>query len=517
LRNFGVFGLGPILDPKILKICAAASVIIKIMDKMLTESQISRIFNINPVTLKKLIREGKFPVVTKDSKRPLFDMKTISEWIINNPLIQNDEEVYLKKLEKEWRETSPEVFAALKDIDNKVAAHSNAQKNPKRYNLIKRASKKYGYLYYVRYVDKGKPLPSKWNTHTNILHEAEQFAVENRDRIISAYYAKHALKNGGSVMYAVLEDYYRAGSQYLEKDKNRNRTICEKTRSVYYHFMIDKFIPYLQENSINAFEKITPPVIANFQDHLLAIGLKPQTINRYLSGVNYAFNQLLIKGVIKENAFDRVKSLKEDPKSEKRRGGCFDINIMKGVFATEWEDGPSYLVCLMIYAAGMRNSEIEKMRVNDIIDIEGVHFIDIKESKSEYGVRLVPLHGFVYKALQRSIRRTGKKGDDYIFSAHGGPNQSTFYKKAVCLLMEKLNLSEEDLKKQKITFYSGRHFWKTALNSGGLGEDIEEFFMGHKVSGDVAKNYNHKDKQGRDKLLEKAQEVFVILDKKLFS
>jgi hypothetical protein len=41
--------------------------------------------------------------------------------------------------------------------------------------------------------------------------------------------------------------------------------------------------------------------------------------------------------------------------------------------------------------------------------------------------------------------------------------------------------------------------------------------MGHKVSGDVSKNYNHKDKQGREKLLKKAKEVFTILDKKLLS
>jgi integrase len=483
----------------------------------LTESQITKIFGINPATLRKLIHDGKIPCSYHNSRRPVFDVKTISEWVTNNSIVQNNEETRLNKMRAEWQDKSPELFSALHDMDDKIIIHSNAQKNPKLYSLMKRPCKKYGFLYYVRYVDKGKLVPSKWNTHTNILHEAEQFAVENRERLLNVYYAKHAAKNAGNAVYVILGDYYKAGSQYLEKDKKRCRNICEKTRSVYHHFMVDKFIPYLQDNNVNSFEKITPPVIANFQDYLLASGLKPQTINRYLSGVNYAFNQLLTKGVIKENAFDRVKSLKEDPKSEKTRGGCFEINAMKGVFNKEWEDGLSYLICLMIYATGMRNSEIEKIKGNDIIEIDGVHFIDIKESKSKNGIRLVPLHDFVYNAIQRRIRHTDKKGDDYIFSSHGGANQSTLYKNAVHLLAEKLNISEEELKKQKITFYSGRHYWKTALNSEELGEDAEEFFMGHKVSGDVAKNYNHKDKQGRDKLLEKAREVFAILDKKLFS
>jgi integrase len=396
-------------------------------------------------------------------------------------------------------------------MDQKVIAHSNAQKNPKRYSLIKRPSKKYGYLYYVRYIDNGKLIPSKWNTYTNILQEAEQFARENRDRILSDYHSKHAPQGE---LYSILSEYYKAGSVYLEKDKNRNRELCEKTRSVYYHFMNKKFIRYLQENNIKTFGETDPPVIAKFQDQLLSEGNRPQTINRYLSGVNVVFNHLLITGVIRENPFDRVKALKMGDKSTEARG-CHDIDKIKGVFNTKWDDALSYLLCLMIYSTGMRNSEIEKIRVNDLIEIGKINFVDIKDSKTKNGIRLVPLHNFVYKKIQRYIKQTGKKDEDYIFSDHGGPNQSTLYNQANALLGKKLNLSEDELK--GITFYSGRHFWKTLMSSEGLGDDIEEFFMGHKVSGDVSKNYNHKDKRGREKLLEKAKEVFTILDKKLFS
>jgi integrase len=485
------------------------------MDNLLTENQISKIFNINPITLKKLIREGKIPFANIGS-RTRFDMDTIAAWMVNNPLINNEEEIYLTKIQAEWREKSPEVFAALQAIDLKVIAHSNAQKEPKRYSLIKRPNKKYGYLYYVRYIDNGKLIPSKWNTHTNIRSEAEKFARQNRTRLLSEYYTRHITRNADNKLYSILGEYYKAGSVYLEKDKNRNRILNEKTRSVYYHFMNKKFIPYLKENNIKTFEKIDSPCIANFQDYLLAEGTKPQTINRYLSSVNAVFNQLLITGVIKENPLDRIKSLKTGSKSTSVRG-CHEIDKMKGVFNTKWDDALSYLLCLMIYSTGLRNSEIEKIRVNDIIELNCIHFVNIMESKTKNGIRLIPLHKFVYQKIQRYIKRTGKKGEDYIFSNHGGPNQSTGYNKANSLLAEKLKVSEDELEKQGITFYSGRHFWKTLMNSEGLGEDIEEFFMGHKVSGDVSKNYNHKDKQGREKLLEKVKEVFAILDKKLFS
>jgi integrase len=485
------------------------------MDNLLTEYQISRIFNIDPVTLKKLVCEGKIPFTSLES-RTRFDMDVISNWMVNNPLVEDNEDIRLKRIQAEWQEKSPEVFAALQAINLKVIAHSDAQKNPKRYSLIKRSNKKYGFLYYVRYIDNGRLVPSKWNTHTNILQEAEKYAQENRDQILSEYYSKCAARNANNKLYAILEEYYKAGSPYLEKDKNRNRVLCEKTRSVYYHFMKEQFLSFLQDKGIKTFQEIEPPVIANFQDYLLSRGMKPQSINRYLSSVNCVFNHLLITGAIRENAFDRVKALKMGAKSTEVRG-CHSIDKMKGVFNTQWDDFLSYLLCLIIYTTGMRNSEIEKIKVNDIIELDGIHFVDVKESKTENGIRLVPLHIFVYRNIQQYIEQTGKKGENYIFSDHGGPNQSTLYNNANILLAQKLKVPEDDLEKQKITFYSGRHFWKTLMSSEGLGDDIEEFFMGHKVSGDVSKNYNHKDKQGKGKQIEKAKEIFAILDKKLFA
>jgi integrase len=78
-----------------------------------------------------------------------------------------------------------------------------------------------------------------------------------------------------------------------------------------------------------------------------------------------------------------------------------------------------------------------------------------------------------------------------------------------------LGFDKDALDAQNITFYSGRHYWKTLVNAHDLG-DIEEYFMGHKVSKSVADRYNHRDKQGQKRLLAKAREVFKILDKTLF-
>jgi integrase len=63
----------------------------------------------------------------------------------------------------------------------------------------------------------------------------------------------------------------------------------------------------------------------------------------------------------------------------------------------------------MIYTTDMRNSEIERIQVKEIILIDKIQFIDIPESKTENGVRLVPLHDFVYRKVIRFIRKTTKR------------------------------------------------------------------------------------------------------------
>jgi hypothetical protein len=404
-----------------------------------------------------------------------------------------------------WRSKYPDAFSELKKI-----LETPGKGAPKGYCLSKRPSKRYGFLYYVRYVKDGKEVRSKWNTHTNNLEEAQEFAVKNRDRLLAEYHEKRV----SGKLCAILSQYYAAGSEYLVNDKNRGRSVGKKTRSVYFHFINKIFIPFLQGQGVRYFEEIDLPMVVKFQDFLLAKGNKPQTANKYIGCIQSAFDQLLRRGIVKENVFYKVRTLRTG-KTEKIRG-CHEIDEISGAFSTPWPDTLKYLLALVIYTTGMRNSEIERALVKDIIKIEGCWFFNVQKSKTQNGVRIVPLHDFVYQKISDYISETGKGAEDFIFSYHGMPNQSTLYKSSNLILGGKLGYDREYLEKHKITFYSGRHFWKTLMSAEGLGEDIEECFMGHKVSGDVAKRYNHKDKRGQKRIAEKAKEVFAILDKKVF-
>jgi integrase len=159
----------------------------------------------------------------------------------------------------------------------------------------------------------------------------------------------------------------------------------------------------------------------------------------------------------------------------------------------------------------MRNGEIIRFKIDDIICTEGCRFIEIKVSKTPSGLRLVPLHDFVYHKLKAYASKKN------IAEAVFDKLRSETFSNANKELARRLKVSEEELERENITFYSGRHYWKTLMNSEELGEDIEEMFMGHLVSNNVAKRYNHRDKQGKMRLAMKARQVFTILDQCLFS
>jgi integrase len=395
----------------------------------------------------------------------------------------------------------PTAMKALQIIDHECSE----PRVRKGYNLVKRENKKYGHIYYVRYYHDGRMLPSKWNTHTDRIDDAEKFALENRERLIETYLKMHDSKT-----YELLEDFFQKGSPYLGCEERRNRPLCENTRANYCSVMNKKFIPYLKEKSICAYEEISLQALHDFQDGLLADGMKPQSVNDKLKAVKRVFAYLERKGMIKANPCRELRSITVHQGDREDRG-CYDLEKLNGAFGRAWADRKSHLLCLIIYTTGMRNSEIRRIRMQDIIKMEGCRFINIRESKTANGIRLVPLHEFVYKKI--AAYASEKKEDEFIFK---GATNMTFMKANIALA-RRMKIGEEEARAQNITFYSGRHFWKTLMNSEGLGESVEELFMGHKVSGDMAKLYNHLDKRGKKLTVKKARQVFSILDRCIFN
>jgi integrase len=476
--------------------------------ELLTPTEMAYILEITEYALQALVHGGTIPhtyiqaPATQD-RLLRFDPYTVTEWMQTDPKLDAfTGKDYLDGLKNQYRTRFPDILTGLKTLD----AQFSPPRKGKGYNLTKVKSKKYGFLYYVRYIENGKLIRSRWNTHTNNFDAAGCFARDNRERILLAYHSKH---DADIDMYAVLKTYYKENSHYINNIKKRGRRLCEQVRGQYHNFVKDVFIPFLKKCRVKCFNEITAPVIAKFQNELLADNLKPQTINRYMIGIRTICDHMVRDGYMAENILNHVDSLKTRP-GDCKIVGCYEVGKPDAIFDRLWKDELSYLLNLLIYSTGLRNNEITNIRPQDVITMGTCRFIDVKESKTDNGIRLVPLHDFVYEKLAAWIKKNRIKEDGLVF-----PVKPYAFTKAYLLLGKKLGFDKAALQAQNIVFYSGRHYWKTLLNANDLG-DIEEYFMGHKVSKDVSERYNHRDKQGRKRLLAKAREMFRILDKTLF-
>jgi len=485
--------------------------------RLLSQDELIKILPINKTAIDQLVSLGKIPykrIISAEGEAIKFCPDTIRDWLKSGANLSMEDAEYLEKLKKTFETINPEAIEELK----KFSAQFNAP--PKRYYLIPVKNKKLGIVYYVTYLHNGKLVPSKWTTRTNNKDLAEKFAIENRERLLKRYFEK-STKKTYSEFLSIFKDYYSKDSQYLQIDKNRGRKVKEESRNSYNNFINNQFIPYLKNHGIKEIEQIDTPFLTRFQNYLLADkkkdgkeipGIKPQTVNHYISHISVIFDHLLLEGSIKTNPCKSVIPIKVG-KEDQKITGCYEVDKLKGVFNQKWEDDLSYMLTLLMYTTNMRNSEIERLRTGDLFMIDDIHFANVPDSKTVNGVRIVPLHNFVYDKLTEYVNKHNKT--DYIFKTESKKIQSTVYKKGVTELAKYTGYSPEEIEKENIRFYSGRHFWKTLMSSEELG-DIEEFFMGHKVTGDVAKRYNHRDKQGREKLIEKTKKVFEILDKYIF-
>jgi integrase len=486
---------------------------LKLNDSLLTLSQVAAIFDVGEHVIELLVKTGRIPhtaVTCAAGETQLrFDPAALDAWLKRGSLEAADSQE-AAALKTYFTTLYPKAIGEVKSLETCIVPNRSA----KGFSLSKVKNKEFGFIYYVRYSANGKTIPSRWSTHTNNKALAEQFAAGSRDRLLAGWKQKKTVRDMTAAFFEIFDTYYAEGSPYLQDDRHRGRPLREPTRKIYHNFMRRTFVPYLREQKTASLAEIDAPFLARFQNYLLRKGVKPQTANHGISYISRVFKHLVIEGYCAANPCKSLEPLKAGEEDVCGRG-CYDLSTLRGVFNRRWENRYSYLLCLLIHTTNMRNSEIGRLQVKDLITLEGVPFINIPKSKTPSGERIVPLHPFVYRKLLHYIKDKNKQPDDYALSRNGKIG-SRRWTEAYLAMGALLGYTQERLAEEHITFYSGRHFWKTLTNAEELG-DVEEYFMGHKVSAGVAERYNHRDKQGLGRVLHKARAVFAALDRRLFT
>lgn len=167
--------------------------------------------------------------------------------------------------------------------------------------------------------------------------------------------------------------------------------------------------------------------VNNYLKYLYDLDVSKSSISRKLSSLRSFYNYLLKKQIVNNNYFSLIKNPKKDsglPKYVKEE----DIDKMFNVPNTRtWIGIRNLLIVRMLYATGLRVSELVSVKLNDINETERTIRVLGKGSKE----RIVVFGNNTKEALDDYLKRGRREVDfhnsDYLFLNKDGNRLSTRY------------------------------------------------------------------------------------------
>lgn len=180
----------------------------------------------------------------------------------------------------------------------------------------------------------------------------------------------------------------------------------------------------------------------------------------FLSAIKYAYSSILKK--------DITASIKR-PKKEKKIPNVLtkkEILEILDVFDTP----KSKLMISMLYACGMRVSELTKLKINDLDFNEKTGFIKQAKGKKD---RMFNIPSFLLNDLQKQTDIQKQKNQEYLFTGSKGPLTSRNIQKMLSLAASKTNI------KKGVHPHTLRHSFATHLLENGIDIRKIQELLGH--------------------------------------
>lgn len=243
--------------------------------------------------------------------------------------------------------------------------------------------------------------------------------------------------------------------------------------------------------------------IVEFRDHLSSKGLSPASVEKSMNVIKALLNIAVERNVIKFNPASRVKPPKATVREQDRRQP-FDTNQLNMLFSSPayvggkvsgGGKGPvAYWLPLMGLFTGARIEELCQLRLEDILEEDGVPYIFIRrkhkdqDTKTDSSVRRVPIHAelirlgfFRYVEIQKERKR------EWLFhqlvpDVHGdrSGNWSKWFHR---YLREQVGIHDKT-----VVFHSFRHTFKATCRECSITEEIHDALTGH-TNGSVGRSY----------------------------
>ncbi|MER2088123.1 tyrosine recombinase XerC [Sporosarcina sp. JAI121] len=270
-----------------------------------------------------------------------------------------------------------------------------------------------------------------------------------------------------TVQSSIVRDEYIS---YVRLEKNYSfYTVLE------YEKDVDAFLSFLEVEGIKDLNEVTYPEARLYATELYDKGLSRASISRKVSSIRSFFKFANARYGINDSAF---RSL-HHPKKEERLPAFFYEEEMELLFSScDGQDKKTlrdYALLELLYATGIRVSELTSLKMQDIDDHLGIILVMGKGRKERY----VPFGSFAQSALDAYREKSRldlmkQKEHDMLFvNLRGDPLTDGGVRHILSMMMERASLHS------KIYPHMIRHSFATHLLAGGADMRTVQELLGH--------------------------------------
>ncbi|PPR15087.1 MAG: Tyrosine recombinase XerD [Proteobacteria bacterium] len=200
-----------------------------------------------------------------------------------------------------------------------------------------------------------------------------------------------------------------------------------------YENALESFVEF-QNNIID----VTDSDIESYIEFMSKKGLQASTQNHHLSTLKMFYSFLIQKKIIEENPLNLI----DLPKKIKRLPKAISEDEMKRLLQScegnESEDIRLRAMFYLLYATGIRVSELANLKISDIQDAENDGFIRVLGKGSKF--RIVPIgetaKKYVKDYIQKARFEFNPKGGEYLFPSPKYKNKPLTRQRVFQLLKE---------------------------------------------------------------------------------
>ncbi len=196
-------------------------------------------------------------------------------------------------------------------------------------------------------------------------------------------------------MDPIIESYYT----YLREEKHLSVNTLES-----YKRDIQKFVKFLQEKEIAKLQDSNKTIVLDYLYSLQQSGLSSATISRHLASLRSLFQYLSEQKLVIENPTRDIRGMKSEKKLPQILSNQEIEILLDQPKCKDFKGYRDHAMLELLYATGMRVSELLNLRVSDLN--LSIGYINCTHRGQ---VRVIPIYSIARDALKNYIERVRPK------------------------------------------------------------------------------------------------------------